>query len=72
MEKKYATKKYQVISPDGFTIEFAHPYYTSKKKAIAAFEKWKERYVQQGYYSSARCGIIQLEDLDQYCDFKVF
>lgn len=71
MEKKYPTKKYQVISPDGFTIEFEHPYYRSKKKAIEAFNKWKERYRQQGYYSSSRHGIIELENLEQFCDFKV-
>ena len=71
MTKKYPTKKYQVISPDGFTIEYEHPYYTSKKKAIAAFEKWKERYVKQGYYSSVRFGVLELKDLEQYCDFKV-
>jgi hypothetical protein len=71
MTKKYPTKKYQVISPDGFTIEYEHPYYTSKKKAIAAFEKWRERYVKQGYYSSSRFGVLELKDLEQYCDFKV-
>lgn len=71
MVKKYPTKKYQVISPDGFTIEFENPYYTSKKKAIEAFERWLERYRQQGYYSSSRFGVLELKDLEQYCDFKV-
>jgi len=30
--------KYEVLSPDGFTIEFDKPYYTSKKKAYEAFD----------------------------------
>ena len=32
---------YEVLSPDGFTIEFDRPYYTSKEKAFEAFDKWK-------------------------------
>ena len=65
-----ARKKYQVLSPDGFTIDFHKPYYTSQKKAIEAFEKWKKRYEQQGYYSSTPFGRIDLEDLHEYCTFK--
>jgi len=57
--------KYEVLSPDGFTIEFDRPYYTSKKKALEAFDKWKERYKLQGYYSSNN-GRIPLEDLENY------
>ena len=34
--------KYEVLSPDGFTIEFDRPYYISKKKAFEAFDKWKD------------------------------
>jgi hypothetical protein len=61
--------KYIVLSPDGFTIEFTRSYYTSKKKAIEAFNKWKERFVIQGYYSTN--GIrIPLDELEQYCTFK--
>ncbi len=33
--------KYDVISPDGFSIHFSDTY-PSKKKAIEAFEKWKK------------------------------
>ena len=44
--------KFQVLSPDGFTIEFDKAYYPSKKKAFEAFDKWKKRYELQGYYSS--------------------
>lgn len=58
--------KFQVLSPDGFTIEFDKPYYPSKKKAFEAFDKWKKRYEVQGYYSSNEYGRILLEDLENY------
>ena len=58
-------KNYEVLSPDGFTIEFDRPYYTSKEKAFEAFDKWKERFRRQGYYSSNN-GRIPLEDLEDY------
>ena len=61
--------KYQVLSPDGFTIEFDKPYYISKKKAFEAFDKWKERYKLQGYYSSNN-GRIPLEDLEDYMNIR--
>jgi hypothetical protein len=57
--------KYEVLSPDGFTIEFDRPYYTSQEKAFEAFDKWKERYRRQGYYSSNN-GRIPLEELENY------
>jgi hypothetical protein len=57
--------KYEVLSPDGFTIEFDRPYYTSKEKAFEAFDKWKKRYEVQGYYSSNN-GRITLDDLENY------
>jgi hypothetical protein len=61
--------KYQVISPDGFTIEADKPYYTSKKRAVEAFKKWVGRYERQGYYSS-NAGRINLKDLEYFCTFK--
>ena len=61
--------KYQVLSPDGFTIEFDKPYYTSKKKAFEAFDKWKERYKLQGYYSSNN-RRIPLDDLENYMTIR--
>lgn len=63
-------KKYQVLSPDGFTIEFDKFSYPSKKKAFEAFDKWKKRYEQQGYYSSTNYGRIPLEDLENYCSIR--
>jgi hypothetical protein len=61
-----ASEKYQVLSPDGFTIDFNKPYYTSKKKAFEAFDKWKKRYEIQGYYSSNEYGRIPLNELEDY------
>lgn len=72
MEKKCPAKKYKVLSPDGFTIEYSTPYYRSKKKAIEAFNKWKAQYERQGYYSSSRYGVIHLEDLEANCQFITF
>jgi hypothetical protein len=62
-------KKYQVISPDGFTIEFQNPYYRSMKKAKEAFMNWIRRYEVQGYYSSNN-QRIPLNELENYCQFK--
>lgn len=60
---------YEVLSPDGFTIEFDKPYYTSREKAMTAFNEWKERYRKQGYYSSNN-GRIPLNEVRFYCQFK--
>ena len=60
-----ARKKYDVLSPDGFSIDPSKTY-TSKVKARAAFEEWKKRYEHQGYYSSPKYGRIPLEDLAEY------
>jgi hypothetical protein len=61
-----ARKKYDVLSPDGFSIS-ATETYTSKKKAIEAFKEWKKGYEAQGYYSSTKYGKIHLSDLEDYC-----
>lgn len=62
--KKYSTK-YDVLSPDGFSI---HPVdtYSSEKEAKEAFKEWKNRYKQQGYYSSMNYGRISLPELKHY------
>jgi hypothetical protein len=65
-------KKYQVLSPDGFTIEREPHFYTSKRKAMEAFDKWKKNYERQGYYSSSKYGRIDLLDLEDYCQFINF
>lgn len=64
---KKAVKKvrYDVISPDGFSIhrEGTFPSVAAAKKALAL---WAKRYEMQGYYSSAR-GRIALTALPSYC-----
>lgn len=63
-----ATKKrFDVISPDGFSIHFSDTY-KSMEDAEKAFEVWKKRYEGQGYYSSNR-GRIPLNELKDHCRF---
>lgn len=59
-------KRLNVISPDGFSIEYDGAY-TSIEEAESAFNQWKQRYNRQGYYSSTTQGRIPLEDLEEYC-----
>ncbi len=58
--------KYNIISPDGFSIHMIDTY-PSPDAAWNAFEKWRERYEHQGYYSSPRYGRIPLNELKDYC-----
>lgn len=62
-------KKYDIISPDGFTIRMGDEPFTSMKNAQEYFKKWKDRFKIQGYYSSVPYGRIPLEDLEDYCQF---
>lgn len=59
------SKRYNVISPDGFFIDRVATY-KSRKEAMTAFEVWKKRYELQGYYSS-NYGRISLEELADFC-----
>jgi hypothetical protein len=61
--------KYQILSPDGFTIEFDKPYYKSQKQALNSLTNWIERYRMQGYYSSRMYGRIDLSEIQNYCQF---
>jgi hypothetical protein len=61
--------RYQILSPDGFFLERNVVGYTSRKRAMESFNKWKKGYETQGYYSSVKYGRIPLEDLEDYCDF---
>jgi hypothetical protein len=67
---KSSKEKVLVLSPDGFTIDFMKAYYPSMEKAKEAFQKWKERYQTQGYYSS-NFRRIPLDELEQHCTFLV-
>jgi hypothetical protein len=64
---KKSSTKYDVLSPDGFSI---HPTdtYSSVKSAEKAFDEWKQRYKHQGYYSSVKYGRIPLPELKRYVD----
>ena len=57
--------KYNILSPDGFTIDRSKTYSTPEK-AKKAFEDWKKRYETQGYYSSNN-GRIPLNELEKHC-----
>ena len=67
MSKKKVSKKWRILSPDGFTIEFGVDHYTSSEQMRESFEKWKQRYEGQGYYSSNEYGRIPLDELENYC-----
>jgi len=58
-------KKYNVLSPDGFSI---HPTdeYDSPEKAWEAVDEWMKRYERQGYYSAVS-GQIPLNELKENC-----
>lgn len=58
-------KRYDILSPDGFSIH-REDTYPSKKAAKAAFQKWKKGYEAQGYYSY-RGERIPLKYLHEYC-----
>lgn len=58
-------KRFDVISPDGFSINFSGTY-KSVEDAQKGFKNWKKRFELQGYYSSVR-GRISLDELEQYC-----
>lgn len=58
-------KKFDVISPDGFSIHYSDTY-KSKKAAETALKNWCKAYERQGYYSSMR-GRIELINLPYYC-----
>ncbi|MES2397634.1 MAG: hypothetical protein V4549_16610 [Bacteroidota bacterium] len=62
-------KKYDVISPDGFSIRIGVPPFNSIKERDDYFKMWKERFARQGYYSSVKYGRIHLADLADYCEW---
>ena len=67
--KKEKKKKYDILSPDGFSIRIGDVKpFSSPEEGDAYFVKWKNRYVAQGYYSSTQYGRIDLKDLKNYCE----
>lgn len=61
--------KYNVFSPDGFSIHHSDTY-NSKAAARRALKAWVKNYEHQGYYSSGR-RRISLLDLPAACDIRV-
>lgn len=66
---KISPRKYDILSPDGFSIRIGVEPFTSIKKAREYFKMWKNRYKKQGYYSSVPYGRLPLEDLEDYCQW---
>ena len=62
-------KRFDVISPDGFSIDREETY-ADVNEAKKAFSKWKKRFKTQGYYSSVKFGRIELKELREYCELK--
>ncbi len=62
--KAMKTNKFDILSPDGFSIEGGKTY--TRREIKEAFNNWKSRYEKQGYYSSNR-GRIDLDELEQNC-----
>jgi hypothetical protein len=62
--------KYQILSPDGITIETTASYKT-KKQALKALESFKNQYRKQGFYSSAKYGNIHPSDIQDFCTFII-
>ena len=65
LKKRQKKIRYDVLSPDGFSID-REKTYANKKECITAFKEWKKRFETQGYYSSNK-GRIDLRDLIDYC-----
>jgi len=59
---------YQVLSPDGFGIA-CEPFKT-KKLALQFYENWKNRFKEQGFYSTGNREHIAIEDLDDCCSLE--
>ena len=67
-EKPSKKKRFDILSPDGFSIRIGVEPFKTREEGVKYFEKWKKRYEKQGYYSS-NTGRIDLEDLSDYCEF---
>lgn len=64
------SKKYQVLSPDGFTINGGC--YDTLKEAKNDLKRWIQGYSEQGYYSqtcyNGYIRRISLQELPDYCE----
>ncbi len=63
-------KKYDILSPDGFSIRIGIEPFNSIKEGKEYLKKWIDRYKIQGYYSCSNpYGRIPLEDLEGRCEW---
>ena len=65
--------KYDLLSPDGFSIDREETYPTMKA-ARTAFKEWKKQFEHQGYYGTVQNGQriqIPLNELDQHMVLKL-
>jgi hypothetical protein len=58
--------RYDILSPDGFSIHHSDTYAT-RQDALNSFFEWKKRFEMQGYYSSNK-GRIPLDELEKHCE----
>ncbi|HVD99546.1 MAG TPA: hypothetical protein VNB90_15160 [Cytophagaceae bacterium] len=61
--------RYNVLSPDGFSL-YRDREFIKEKNAIIAAKKWVKRYKSQGYYSTIKNGArvqIPLNEILDYC-----
>lgn len=64
------TKKYRILSPDGFDIERDTTYKTEGEiqNAINAFI---DRYRQQGYYSLSNRDRLSIDEIENHITIKL-
>lgn len=62
-------QRYDVLSPDGFSIRREGDF-PSEKAREKYFLKWMKRFEHQGYYSSVN-GRIPLDELREHCQFII-
>jgi hypothetical protein len=63
-------RKYDILSPDGFSIRIGIEPFRSKKEGQEYLKAWIDRYKIQGYYSCSNpYGRIALEDLEDRCEW---
>lgn len=58
---------WQLLSPDGFSLDREDTIYATKDQAMEAMDLWIERYANQGYYFMGGGTRINLEDLKDHC-----
>ncbi len=68
LEEQPENFKIDLLSPDGISM-FDGKLYDTTEEAIYDFNEWKQRFIEQGYYSSNK-GRIQILELYDHMIFK--